>query len=167
MDATNRTASSSMASDPQKGTLFWWKPQGEPKRHLHLVASHPSGPLVIVVSIQSYRTGYDMRCLLNESGKPKDIQALPWTSIPSCAHSSAMTPQKLIGIVASKECKVITEVVGQPLINRILTNLHINKNNLQPGVFEVLEEMLRATRQAAVSQPPAPVAPVPPPKKRT
>lgn len=152
-----------MADTLQKGTLYWWKPQGE-KRRLHLVASSPAGPLVIVVPIQSYRTGYDKRCLLNEAGMPKDILVLDWASIPACAYVDAMTPEKLAGIIASKECKVIDEVVGQKVINRILTNVYCNKDRLKPGVFDALEAMRKAN-QSAQAAPVVQATPVTPPKK--
>jgi hypothetical protein len=141
-----------MTSGVKRGALFWWKPQGDPDRHLRIIASDPNGPEVVIVAIESYYIGCNDSCLLNLKGQPKDIQALTWTSIPAYAHCQTMTPQKLTGILASKESSMIDEVMGQPLINRILTAVYRNKRLLRPGVFEALDAMLKANRPAPISR---------------
>lgn len=141
-----------MADSLQRGSLFLWKPPGKITRHLRLVATEPNGPTVVVVPIQTYRTGYDKSCLLNEKGKSKDINYLDWTSIPAYHFMRVYSPEELGRITRSKECRVLEEVASSSVINKVLTAACRNWKQLQPDVWEVLQAMGKASKTQTSSK---------------
>jgi hypothetical protein len=134
-----------MADEVRRGTSFLWKPPTDTTRHLRLVATDPDRSEVVVVPIETYRTGYDKRVVLTK----KDHAWIDpgRNSIPAYAHIAVYTPDQLTKILAKKECRVLRDVVPAVLLDRILTAA-LSSPQTRPDVLTVLRSMAKPRRPA-------------------
>jgi hypothetical protein len=122
-----------------QGTSFLWRKPGESKKHLRLVATNPLTDPILIVPIDTYRSGYPDQVILDNSDHPW----LEINSVPAYPHFYLVTHVQLAGHLECPDCTRQQHVFNRSTVKQILETAFTNEKarcHLKPEIKKFLQQ---------------------------
>lgn len=133
----------------RKGSSFLWKHgAAEKERHLRIIATNPAHDEILIVPVNTYKTGYVGGFYLQSDDHPW----ISLNSVPGYPHFLLVSPVQLNQILVCQHCTMHDHVVDARLLNRLM-KFSIEddraRQRLDPAIKDFLSKLFQKRRKAS------------------